>query len=73
MNTMTSELDESKMDEVLKGYNIPPQPKIMIEVMNESAKPEPSLVLIADTISGDVGLASAVLKTINSPLLWHAS
>ena len=64
---MTSELDESKMDEVLKGYNIPPQPKIMIEVMNESAKPEPSLVLIADTISGDVGLASAVLKTINSP------
>lgn len=64
---MTAELDDKKMDEVLKGYSIPTQPKVMIEVMKERRKPEPSLVAIANIISSDVGLASAVLKTINSP------
>ena len=67
MSSTDTELDDEKMDEVLKGYNIPTQPKVMIDVMDECRKKEPNLIRIADIISKDVGLASAVLKTINSP------
>ena len=67
MSSTDTELDDQKMDEVLKGYNIPTQPKVMIDVMDECRKKEPNLIRIADIISRDVGLASAVLKTINSP------
>ena len=67
MSSTDTELDDEKMDEVLKGYNIPTQPKVMLDVMDECRKKEPNLIRIADIISKDVGLASAVLKTINSP------
>lgn len=39
----------------------------MLNVLKEKNKPEPSLPEIARIIAEDVGLASAVLKTINSP------
>ena len=58
MSSTDTELDDEKMDEVLKGYNIPTQPKVMLDVMDECRKKEPNLIRIADIISKDVGLAS---------------
>ena len=46
---------------------IPPRPAIDNAVLEERAKSEPDLRRIAQLVSTDVGLAAAVLKTINSP------
>lgn len=67
MNNSSATLDQTKLDDTLKGFNIPAQPRVLLAVQQERSKPEPSLVEIAKLVSADVGLAGAVLKTINSP------
>ena len=55
---------------MLKGIEqnaIPPCPAILQQVVSESRKPEPDLRLLATIISGDVGIAASLLKTVNSP------
>lgn len=57
-------------DQVLKGIEqnaIPPCPAILLEVVSESRKPEPDLRQLTNIISGDVGIAASLLKTVNSP------
>ncbi len=67
MEQATQALDKAGLDSVLKGFNIPAQPRVMIDIQEERAKAEPSLPKIAKIIAQDVGLSGAVLKTINSP------
>ena len=47
-------------------YHIPPQPRILKALHDIMAEPSPDALRIAALIADDVGLASQVLKTINS-------
>ncbi|HXA47126.1 MAG TPA: HDOD domain-containing protein [Burkholderiaceae bacterium] len=58
---------QSEIDSTLKGFAIPPRPQVLISLSDEMNQDEPDLKLIARQIGGDVGLAGAVLKMVNSP------
>ena len=60
-------LDDSKMAEVVSGYQIPVKPQVLTNIQNEMAELEPSIENISNLMSNDVGLSSATLKIINSP------
>lgn len=51
----------------LKENGIPPCPAVLVQVGNEMRKEEPDTRRLAALISSDVGIASGVLKTANSP------
>jgi HD-like signal output (HDOD) protein len=61
------ELTQEQIQKVLQGIAIPPQPQIMVDLQMEQMMPGCSLDNIAKLISQDVGLAGAILKTVNSP------
>ena len=61
------ELSVKRAEELLKGVMIPPQPTILVNVLNERSKPDPDLERIGDIISADVALAASMLKVVNSP------
>lgn len=61
-------LTRQDAEQLVASIGIPPRPVVVIAVQDEKAKPEPDLMLIADAISRDVGLAAALLKSVNSPL-----
>jgi HD-like signal output (HDOD) protein len=61
------ELSVKRAEELLKGVMIPPQPTILVDVLNERAKADPDLERIGDIISGDVALSASMLKVVNSP------
>lgn len=67
MSTARESIHQQDLDKVLKGFTIPVQPKVLMDVHQERIKPDPSLAEIARIVSADVGLSGAVLKTINSP------
>lgn len=67
MTSAAAQIHQGDLEKVLKGFNIPAQPRVLMEVHKERIKPDPSLAEIARIVAGDVGLAAAVLKTINSP------
>jgi HD-like signal output (HDOD) protein len=62
-----TDLSTAEAAKIISSVAIPPRPAIVNAVMEERSKPEPDLRHIARLISTDVGLAAAVLKTINSP------
>ena len=61
------ELSVKRAEELLKGVMIPPQPTVLVNVLNERSKPDPDLERIGDIISADVALAASMLKVVNSP------
>ncbi len=61
------DLSVKRAEELLKGVMIPPQPTILVNVLNERSKPDPDLERIGDIISADVALAASMLKVVNSP------
>jgi HD-like signal output (HDOD) protein len=61
------ELSVKRAEELLKGVMIPPQPTVLVGVLNERSKPDPDLERIGDIISEDVALAASMLKVVNSP------
>lgn len=50
------------------NLDIPPCPEILLKFSEELDKIEPDILVIERLISGDVGLASAVMRLANSPL-----
>lgn len=62
-----SELSIEQVERILQGVRIPPQPQIMVDLQMEQLMPDCSVDRIARLISQDVGLAGAILKTVNSP------
>ena len=46
---------------------IPPCPRIVLAMVEEARSDEPDFIKLDKLISGDMGLASAVIKTANSP------
>jgi len=61
------EIDRAQMDKLLAGVQIPPQPTLLMQIEEECNKPAPDLKKVSTIITHDVGLAAAVLKTVNSP------
>lgn len=56
-----------RAEELLKGINIPPRPVVLVDVLEEQARPDPNLSKIGDLIASDVALAASTLKVVNSP------
>lgn len=60
-------LDDDKLKQVFSGFNIPPKPEILQQIQDITSQEEADLTLLANVVSQDIGLSSAILKTINSP------
>jgi HD-like signal output (HDOD) protein len=61
-------ITQDVIDHVAEGFSIPSMPKILIEVQRICADPSGEIADLASLIAADIGLSSAILKTINSPL-----
>lgn len=61
-------IDQKKAQEIIKNFQIPPKPQILIEIQEVQSQSDPSSDSFADVISKDVALSAAVLKTVNSPV-----
>ncbi len=58
--------------DILKNVAIPPRPEALLKVTEEARKPEPDVSVIATAISGDIGIAGAVLQVVNSAAFRRA-
>ena len=61
------QISQEVIDTVSQGFNVPSKPVVLTEVQRICASEEPDMNELADIIAHDMGLASAILKTINSP------
>lgn len=52
---------------LVAAIQLPPQPEIVRELMRERASEDPDMGRLARLIGQDMGMAAAVLKTVNSP------
>jgi len=64
---MVETASKPEIEKILRGITIPSPPQIIADLQMEMAMPDPDLNAMSDLISNDVGLAGAVLKTVNSP------
>jgi HD-like signal output (HDOD) protein len=62
-----SALDDDSVAELLKSINIPPCPTVVSTLMAELRRDDADFNRVARLLGGDVGLAAAVLKVVNSP------
>jgi len=62
----TDTLDRNA-DRIVKEIGIPPCPAILTKLLRETRADEPDFRRISRLVGGDVALASAVLKVVNSP------
>ncbi len=62
------DIDQQKAQEIIKSFQIPAKPQILIEIQQVQANADPSPKAFSDVISKDVALSAAVLKTVNSPV-----
>ncbi|MCU7871167.1 MAG: HDOD domain-containing protein [Candidatus Thiodiazotropha sp. (ex Lucinoma borealis)] len=60
-------VDLDKLQRAIRKIGIPQQPDIILELAKEQLKSEPDFTRIEKIIIRDVGIASYVLKVINSP------
>jgi len=60
-------LDDTKMASVISSFQVPVKPQILTEMQLLLEEKEPDIDSVANLISNDVGLSSAILKIINSP------
>lgn len=63
------EVDLGKLRQAMRDMTIPPRPDVITALFEEKAKDEPDLARVAKHISADVGLAAAILRTVNSPFM----
>ncbi|VAW98286.1 hypothetical protein MNBD_GAMMA22-2447 [hydrothermal vent metagenome] len=61
------EITQQEVEKLLKGIKIPSPPQLLAELQMEMSMPSPDLNELSNSISKDVGLSGAVLKTVNSP------
>lgn len=61
-------VDQSVLDDISKGFSVPAQPKLLLNLLKLMAAPSPDINAIADCISKDIAVSAAILKTVNSPL-----
>ena len=59
-------IDDKVIEEVASGFHIPVKPEILTELQHVMSKRESNIFDEASVIAKDVGLSSAILKTVNS-------
>lgn len=57
---------------LLQKVTIPPRPEALINIGEESKKPEPDISKVAAIITADISISAAVLQVVNSPLFRRA-
>ena len=62
-----AEPSSEEISRVLGNIVIPPCPRIVVAMVQEARSDDPDLLKLDKLISGDMGLASAVIKSANSP------
>lgn len=62
------ELNEEQISKIKEGFFIPSKPEILTQIQKVIISDEPKVSVLADIIAKDIGLASAIFKTINSPV-----
>lgn len=62
------DIDQEKVQKIIRSFQIPVKPQILIELQEEQSKLEPSPYAFAEVIAKDVALSANILKTINSPV-----
>lgn len=60
-------VDQSVLDDIGRGFSVPAQPTLLLEIFKLMAEIEPDTNAISHAISKDIALSAAILKTINSP------
>lgn len=64
---MMNNYNLEEAEKAVKGINIPPRPKLLMEINAELQKDSPDTNKVAAWIAKDVGLSAAILKVMNSP------
>src|SRR5262245_55625277 len=66
---MTSDIEalSRQAEDIVKSIGLPPCPAILTKLVREMRNAEPDFARLGELISGDVGLAAGLLKTVNSP------
>lgn len=62
------DIDQYQAQQIIKNFQIPPKPQILIEIQEVQAQSDPSPTDFSDVITKDVALSAVVLKTVNSPV-----
>lgn len=61
-------VDQSVLDDISRGFSVPAQPKLLLELLKLMAETSPDVNAISAAISKDIAVSAAILKTVNSPL-----
>jgi HD-like signal output (HDOD) protein len=61
------QINETVLKDTLKGFRIPPKPEILVRIEEIATSSDPNITEVAQIISQDVGISSAILTVINSP------
>lgn len=61
-------VDQSVLDDISRGFSVPAQPRLLLELLKLMADERPDINKISKAISKDIAVSAAILKTINSPL-----
>ncbi len=61
-------VDQNVLDDIGKGFSVPAQPKLLLNLLKLMAETSPDIKAIAECISKDIAVSAAILKTVNSPL-----
>ena len=61
-------VDQSVLDDISRGFSVPAQPKLLLELLKLMAETNPDVNTISAAISKDIAVSAAILKTVNSPL-----
>lgn len=64
---MDTDTTQENLNKALVGFQIPAKPELLFQLQTLMEDGNPSLQEISDIIMEDVGLSSAILRTINSP------
>lgn len=68
MPPATAAVATRQAEDLVRTIGIPPCPQVLTDIMREAGAEDPDFQKVANLITRDVGLAAAVLKTVNSPL-----
>lgn len=61
-------VDEQILADIGRGFSVPAQPSLLLELQELINTSEPNLNHIAEVIAKDVAISATIIKTINSPL-----
>jgi HD-like signal output (HDOD) protein len=61
-------VNDQVLSDIGRGFSVPAQPELLLKLQRLMAADDVDLNTIGETISQDVAMSAAILKTINSPL-----